>query len=145
VREDSRPVLLVEDNPDDEELTVRSLRRAGVKNEIRVARDGVAALRDLLDESPERQPLSFVLLDLMLPKVNGFDVLARMRQIHRLKNLPVVVLTSSDAPDDIVRSYALGANSYVRKPMDYQEFSAAVQQLGLYWLALNLSASDDVR
>jgi two-component system response regulator len=145
VREDSRPVLLVEDNPDDEELTVRSLRRAGVKNEIRVARDGVAALRDLLDESPERQPLSFVLLDLMLPKVNGFDVLASMRQIHRLKNLPVVVLTSSDAPDDIVRSYALGANSYVRKPMDYQEFSAAVQQLGLYWLALNLSASDDVR
>jgi two-component system, response regulator len=141
---DSRPILLVEDNPDDEELTVLSLRRAGVKNEIHVARDGVEALSLLLDESP-RAPLSFVLLDLMLPRMDGFDVLDRMRRIERLKKLPVVVLSSSDAPDDIARSYDLGANSYVRKPMIYAEFSEAIKQLGLYWLVLNRSGGREAR
>ncbi|HEX2657469.1 MAG TPA: response regulator [Polyangia bacterium] len=135
------PILLVEDNPDDEELTVMALKGAGVHNEIRVARDGAEALEYLLGS--ERQPAlespALVILDLKLPKMNGFQVLEKARAVERLRRLPVVVLTSSDTDEDVVRSYDLGANSYVRKPVAFAAFATAVKQLGLYWLLLNES------
>lgn len=137
-----RPLLLVEDNPDDEELTVMALRDAGLRNEIQVARDGAEALEYLLGDGAETstRPLpAVVLLDLMLPKVDGFGVLERLRGDERTRLLPVVVLTSSNTEEDIVRSYELGVNSYVRKPVSFGEFSQAVRQLGLYWLVLNES------
>lgn len=137
-------ILLVEDNPDDEMMTVRSLRKSGIKNEILVARDGVEALDILLargdrgnDKSGPGLPL-VVLLDLKLPRVDGLDVLREMRSREETRLLPVVVLTSSTEEQDIIRSYDLGANSYVRKPVDFQEFAEAVRQLGLYWILLNL-------
>lgn len=137
-------ILLVEDNPDDEMLTVRSLRKSGIKNEILVARDGVEALDILLARGPDRrdQPRpglpAIVLLDLKLPKVDGLDVLREIRSRDATRLLPVVVLTSSTEEQDILRSYDMGANSYVRKPVDFQEFAEAVRQLGLYWILLNL-------
>lgn len=135
-------ILLVEDNPDDEELTIRSLRRANIANEIIVARDGVEAL-DFLnregkfkDEDKGKIP-ALVLLDLKLPKLNGIDVLKRMRGDSRTQFIPVVVLTSSSEEDDMLQSYQFGANSYVRKPVDFSQFATAVNQLGIFWLLYN--------
>jgi CheY-like chemotaxis protein len=128
-------ILLVEDNPDDEALTLRAFKKAQIENPIVVARDGQEAI-DLL-HGPDRVHPAMVLLDLKLPKIDGLDVLARLRQDPRTRTLPVVVLTSSREEEDLVRSYQLGANSYVRKPVGLTEFIDAARQLGLYWLVLN--------
>lgn len=142
MRANKNPILLVEDNPDDEELTLMALKEAGVQNDIDVARDGAEALEYLLGsedgEGTRPKPLpALVVLDLMLPKVNGFEVLERIRRTQRTKYVPVVILTSSDTDDDVARSYRLGVNSYVRKPVEFTEFIAAVRQVGLYWVLLN--------
>lgn len=129
-----RPILLVEDNPDDEMLTMRALRRSKITNPIQVARDGEQALEAILIAEPLP---SVVLLDLKLPKIDGLEVLQRIRAHERTKLLPVVVLTSSSEERDIIESYSLGANSYVRKPVDFDQFSQAVAQLGLYWVLIN--------
>lgn len=135
-------ILLVEDNPDDELLTVRALRKNKILNEVVVARDGVEALDYLLSTSAHvedngAQRPQLVLLDLKLPKVDGLEVLRRIRADERMYTLPVVILTSSKEQQDIVESYRLGCNSYVRKPVDFEEFIRAARQLGLYWLLLN--------
>ena len=141
-------ILLVEDHPDDEELTMRALAKNNIKNEVVVARDGVQALEYLFGTGAYAgrdltQMPQIILLDLKLPKIDGLEVLRRLRADDRTKFLPVVVLTSSKEEQDIVKSYQLGANSYVRKPVDFMEFTTAVQQLGLYWLILNESAPED--
>ncbi len=135
-------ILLVEDNPDDEALTLRALKRGGVINEVVVARDGAEALDYLfgagkfagrdLSSTP-----AVVLLDLKLPKLDGADVLQRMRQDERTRFVPVVVLTSSSEDEDVLKSYRYGANSYVRKPVAFADFTSAIGQLGLYWVLLN--------
>lgn len=130
-----KPILLVEDNADDVALTLRSVKKARIANEIVVARDGEAALELLFGETPLRPGL--VLLDLKLPRIDGFEVLKRLRADERTRLLPVVILTSSREDTDIVSGYSLGANSYVRKPVDFVQFTEAVQKLGLYWLVLN--------
>ena len=135
-------MLLVEDNPDDETLTLRALHKASVGNDVMVVHDGAEALDFLFgtgahtgrDTSVMPQ---VVLLDLKLPKIDGLEVLRRVRADARTKLLPVVILTSSDEEKDRVRGYELGANSYVRKPVDFAQFADAVRQLGLYWLVLN--------
>lgn len=138
-------VLIVEDNPDDEALMVRGLRRGRLANEITVVRDGAEALDYIFGEGQyagrdvSDQP-QVILLDLMLPKIGGLDVLRRIRADPRTETLPVVILTSSDEQRDIVEGYELKVNSYVRKPVDFQAFASAVEQLGLYWLVLNVSA-----
>jgi len=132
-------VLLVEDNPDDEELAVMALQSAGLRLPIVVARDGVEAIDRLVGTGAQgaaARPL-IVLLDLKLPKVDGFGVLKRIRETEGLRTLPVVVLTSSDTDDDIDRSYALGVNSYVRKPVAFEAYRSAIGALGQYWLTLN--------
>jgi len=135
-------ILLVEDNPDDEALTLRALKKNNILNEVVVAHDGVEALDYLLGtgthagRNPSHLP-QVVLLDLKLPKVDGLEVLRRIRADERTKLLPVVVLTSSKEEQDLLKSYSLHANSYVRKPVDFGEFMEAVKQLGLYWLVLN--------
>jgi len=137
-------ILLVEDNPDDEELTLRALRHHKIGDDVTVAHDGVEALDflfargDFADTSSERMP-DVVLLDLNLPRVNGHEVLEAMRADARTRSLPVVVLTSSNEDLDIKRSYDSGANSYIRKPVDYRKFVHAVEKIGDYWLGLNLS------
>jgi two-component system response regulator len=137
-----RIILLVEDNPDDEELTLRALRLGNVANEVAVARDGSEALDYLFctgihaGRNPAQMP-TVVLLDLKLPKLGGIDVLKRMRADPRTKLIPVVVLTSSSEEEDMVRSYESGANSYVRKPVEFAAFATAVSQLGVYWMLLN--------
>jgi two-component system response regulator len=138
----SSPILLVEDNADDEALTLRALKQHNLADNVHVVRDGAEALDYLLAEHAggERHPAAMpavVLLDLMLPKVSGLDVLKRVRDSERTKLLPVVVLTSSDEAGDIQRSYELGANSYVCKPVDFSRFSRTVSQLGQYWLSIN--------
>ena len=133
-------ILLVEDNVDHEALTIRALRKNNIANDVVVARDGVEALDFLFARGKyqgQRQKPSVVLLDLKLPKMDGLEVLAELRKDDRTRLLPVVVLTSSDEEQDVVKSYALGANSYVRKPVDFNEFMSATKQLGLYWLVLN--------
>ncbi|HET7770833.1 MAG TPA: response regulator [Chloroflexota bacterium] len=128
-------ILLVEDNPDDEELTRIAFEESNLANQLVVARDGVEALEYLLDS---QRPLpQMVLLDLKLPKLNGLEVLRRLRADERTRFLPVVILTSSDEERDLFDSYGLGANSYVRKPVDFAQFVESVRQLGLYWLVLN--------
>jgi two-component system response regulator len=131
----SNTILLVEDNPDDIELTLRALKRNHVANEIEVARDGEQALQYLKD--PETPLPKLVLLDLKLPKINGIEVLKVLRADEDLKLLPVVVLTSSNEERDLAESYSNGANSYVRKPVDFEQFMDSVKHLGLYWLLLN--------
>lgn len=140
-----RPILLVEDNPLDEELTVRALKKSNVLNPLVVARDGVEALDYLFcrgeHEGRDASVMpQVILLDLKLPKVDGLEVLREMRRNETTKLLPVVVLTSSLEEQDLIRSYSLGANSYVRKPVDFAQFIEAVRQLGLYWLVLNSTA-----
>ncbi|MBI2917869.1 MAG: response regulator [Chloroflexi bacterium] len=138
-----KAILLVEDNPDDEALTLRALKRNKILNEIVVARDGAEALDYLFGTSVisgQDAPLNpeIVLLDLKLPKLDGHEVLKRIRADPRTKLLPVVILTSSTEDEDVVKAYGLGANSYVRKPVDFDQFSEAVRHLGLYWLVLNV-------
>jgi two-component system response regulator len=135
-------ILLVEDNPDDEALTLRALRRSSVGNSIVVAHDGVEALDYLFGTGAHagrdtRQLPQVVLLDLKLPRIDGLEVLRRLRADTRTRLLPVVILTSSNEERDRIAGYQLGANSYVRKPVDFNEFTEAVRQLGLYWLLLN--------
>lgn len=139
---DERVILLVEDNPDDIALTLRAFRRNNILNEVKVAQDGVEALEYLFGTGPHaerdtsRLP-AVMLLDLKLPRLDGLEVLRRIRQDPRTRLLRVVVLTSSVEEQDIVQSYSLGANSYIRKPVDFDNFQTAVGQLGLYWLLLN--------
>jgi two-component system response regulator len=128
-------ILLVEDNPDDEFLTRDALRTGGVLHDVVVVRDGAEAV-DWIFASQAATP-DLVLLDLKLPKMSGFDVLERIRSDTRTRGLPVVILTSSSELQDIQRSYAIGANSYVRKPVNFAEFVRAVQALGVYWLTVN--------
>ena len=139
-------ILLIEDNESDEVLTVRALEKAKVANEIQVVRDGEEALAYLFGTGVHAgrdvtQLPTVVLLDLNLPKIGGLDVLRRIRADERTRRLPVVVLTSSGEEKDIVQSYDLGANAYVRKPVDYGEFAVAAQALGVFWLTLNETAS----
>ena len=133
-------ILLVEDNPDDVKLTARALKSQNIKNEVIVANDGVQALSALFgadgSSGPKELP-AVVLLDLKLPKLNGLEVLRRIRADDRTHLLPVVILTSSDEDRDLIDGYSLGANSYVRKPVDFVEFTQAAKQLGLYWLLMN--------
>ena len=135
-----KTILLVEDNADDEQLTLRAMRQSDVPNIIRVARDGAEAIDALFGASSNGRLPDLVLLDLKLPKVSGLEVLNRIRSEDQTKTLPIVVLTSSDEERDIVESYNLGANSYIRKPVDFDEFIDAVRQLGLYWLSMNRTA-----
>jgi two-component system response regulator len=128
-----KPILLVEDNPDDEALTLRALVKNNICNEIIVAHDGAEALERLRGTGLP----ALVLLDLNLPKVNGLEVLRRVRSEPRTRRLPIVVLTTSVEEQDLITSYDLGANSYIRKPVDFAQFTEAVRQLGLYWLMLN--------
>jgi two-component system, response regulator len=131
------PILLIEDNPDDVALTMRALRRNNISNEVVVAGDGEEALEVLMPaDKPGLRP-ALILLDVNLPKLSGLDVLARIRQEPRTKTLPVVVLTTSDEERDIVDSYRLHANSYVRKPVVFGDFVEAARVLGLYWLLIN--------
>jgi two-component system, response regulator len=130
-------VLLVEDNPDDEELTVETLRDQGVVNEIRVAHDGQEALDCLLGDGATSELPKLVMLDLKLPKVDGLEVLRRLRQDERTKLLPVAILTSSAEENDLVEGYSNGANCYVRKPVDFEEFCEVARTMGLFWLLIN--------
>jgi two-component system response regulator len=139
---DDKVILLVEDNPDDEALTLRALKKNNIKNEVVVARDGIEALDYLFGTGAHAgrdlhvQP-QVVLLDLKLPKLDGFEVLRRLRAAEPTKLLPVVILTTSNEDQDRIKGYGLGANSYVRKPVEFDRFIEAVRQLGLYWLILN--------
>ena len=130
-------IVLVEDNPDDQTLTLRALKKQNIANEIIVLNDGVEALEFLLD--PAKPLPHLLLLDLKLPKLDGLQLLRRLRSEPRTQLLPVVVLTSSDEDRDVIEGYRLGANSYIRKPVDFNQFTEAVRQLGLYWLVLNQS------
>ena len=137
-----RPILLVEDNPDDEALTLRALNKNRIGNAVIVARDGVEALDYLFGNGHHAgRDLSImpavVLLDLKLPRIDGLEVLRRIRANERTSLLPVVILTTSKEQQDIYEGYSLGANSYIRKPVDFEKFIQAVGQLGLYWLVLN--------
>jgi len=135
----SRPgpqvIVLVEDNPDDEALTLRALKKNGIANEVVVLRDGAEALTYLLGTDAPSPHL--VLLDLKLPRIDGLEVLRKLRGESRTAFLPIVILTSSNEERDLVESYRLGANSYILKPVDFEQFTEAVRQLGLYWLVLN--------
>ena len=146
--EAKRTILLVEDNPDDEALTLRALKKNNILNEIIVARDGVEALDFIFGTGTfagrdVRDLPQVILLDLKLPRINGFEVLAKIRADERTKLLPVVILTSSREEQDLAKGYGLGANSYVRKPVDFNQFVDAVGQLGLYWLVLNEALAND--
>lgn len=138
----NKMILLVEDNPDDEALTVRALNKNKIANNLAVVRDGVEALDFLFCTGPysERDPHDMpevILLDLKLPKVDGLEVLRRIRADERTRLLPIVILTSSKEEQDLLKSYSLGANSYIRKPVDFSQFVEAIHQLGMYWLVLN--------
>ena len=154
--EEKGTILLVEDNPDDVELTMRAFRKNKIANDIIVARDGVEALNYLFGTGAyagreTKDTPRIILLDLKLPKLDGLQVLERLRADERTSLIPVVILTSSKEEYDLMRSYRNGANSYVRKPVDFNEFVEAVRQIGLYWLLINeapmetaLSASQSI-
>lgn len=135
-------ILLIEDNPDDEELTLLAFEQNRISNQVVVARDGVEALEYLFgtgkfaDRNLDVMP-ALVLLDLQLPRINGLEVLQRLRADNRTKFIPVVILTTSNEQQDLINSYKLGCNSYIRKPVDFEQFQTAVEQLGMYWLLLN--------
>lgn len=139
---DKRAILLVEDNPDDVALTLRAFKKSNILNEVIVAQDGVEALDYLFatgaygGRDTGMMP-QLILLDLKLPKLDGMEVLRRMRADRRTRLLPVVILTSSKEEQDVIDGYNLGCNSYIRKPVDFAQFSEAIRQLGLYWLILN--------
>jgi len=140
----SKNILLVEDNPDDEELALLAFEKSNIANEVVVVRDGEQALDYLFCMGPyagrdAKSMPAVMLLDLKLPKIDGLDVLKRVRENERTKRMPIVVLTSSSEERDVVESYNLGANSYIRKPVDFVQFLEAAKQLGLYWLVLNES------
>ena len=140
---DHKYILLVEDNPDDELLTLRALHTGQLANEIVVTRDGAEAVDYLFGKGayagrPAEDAPEFILLDLKLPKLDGLEVLQRIRADERTCRLPVVILTSSDEESDILQSYQRGANSYIRKPVDFIQFTEAVRQLKLYWMLLNV-------
>ena len=142
MNESNKVILLVEDNPDDVELTLRAFKRSHLMNPIVVARDGIEALDFLFARGPHAErvnaPLpTLVILDLKLPKLDGLGVLKAIRADQRTALLPVVILTSSKEEQDMISGYSLGANSYVRKPVDFSEFLEAVKVLGIYWLMLN--------
>ncbi len=138
----NRVIFLVEDNPDDEALTLRALKKNNILNEVVVARDGAEALDYLFsrgthaNRDPQKQ-LALTLLDLKLPKVDGLEVLKQIRANPATQLMPVVILTSSREEQDLINGYRLGANSYIRKPVDFAQFMEAVRNLGLYWLMLN--------
>ena len=137
-----KAILLVEDNPDDEALTLRALMKNNILNPVTTVRDGVEALDYLFCQSAyasrdvTQQP-AVILLDLKLPKIDGLEVLKRLRAYARTQLLPVVILTSSKEEQDLINSYQLGANSYIRKPVDFTQFMEAIRQVGLYWLMMN--------
>src|SRR3990172_4692889 len=138
----NKVILLVEDNPDDVKLTLRALKKSKILNEVVVAQDGVEACEYLFgtgkfEGRDTRTMPQVVLLDLKMPRMDGLEVLQRVRNDERTKLLPVVVLTTSNEDRDRIESYKLGANSYIRKPVDFEQFVEAVQSLGLYWLVLN--------
>ena len=139
---EDKMILLVEDNADDEALTLRALKKNNIGNTVMVVRDGAEALDFLFcsgiyaDRDPRDKP-QVILLDLKLPKVDGLEVLRRIRADPSTRTLPVVILTSSKEEQDVVNSYIIGVNSYVRKPVDFIQFVEAIRQLGLYWLVLN--------
>ena len=135
---ENKTILLVEDDPDDAELAIMALNESRLANDIKHVWDGKEAIDYLLDESNDPLP-QLVLLDLKLPKVGGLEVLKKIRSTLRTSRLPVVILTSSDEDNDITRSYDLGVNSYIKKPVDFDQFVKCVKQLGLYWLVLNMS------
>jgi two-component system response regulator len=142
---DDKLILLVEDNADDEALTLRALKKNNIRNEVVIARDGSEALDYLFGTGVHAQRdltvmPQIILLDLKLPKVDGFEVLHRVRSNEATKLLPVVILTTSNEDQDRIRGYGLGANSFVRKPVEFDKFIEAVRQLGLYWLILNETA-----
>ena len=128
-------ILLVEDDPDHELLTIRALKKSNIANEVHVARDGAEAIDLLFGEKPMRPQV--ILLDLKLPKVEGLEVLRKIRESESTRMLPVVILTSSDEERDLIRGYQLGVNSYIRKPVNFNDFAEATKQLGMYWLVLN--------
>ncbi len=147
---DDKVILLVEDNPDDEALTLRALKKNNIQNEVVIARDGAEALDYLFAAGAyagrdARILPSVTLLDLKLPKIDGLEVLKRIRADERTRFLPVVILTSSKEEQDLINGYKLGANSYIRKPVDFSQFIDAVRQLGLYWLLLNEPAPVETR
>ena len=139
---EDKMILLVEDNPDDEALTLRALKKNNIGNRVVVVRDGAEALEFLFctgahaDRDPREKP-QVILLDLKLPKVDGMEVLRRIRADPSTRTLPVVILTSSKEEQDVINSYLIGVNSYIRKPVDFIQFVEAIRQLGLYWLVLN--------
>jgi two-component system, response regulator len=144
---ENKMILLVEDNPDDEALTLRALKKNNIGNTVAIVRDGAEALDFLFCQGAyanrdQRDRPQVILLDLKLPKVDGLEVLRRLRADERTQLLPVVILTSSKEEQDIIKGYSLGANSYVRKPVDFDQFAESVRQLGLYWLVLNETPPD---
>jgi CheY-like chemotaxis protein len=137
-------ILLVEDNPDDITLTLRALKKNNISNEVVIAKDGVEALDYLFGtgmyEGRDTSVMPVVtLLDLKLPRIDGLEVLKRVRENERTKLIPIVILTSSKEENDLINGYSLGANSYIRKPVDFNQFSEAIRELGLYWILLNES------
>ena len=142
----NKVILLVEDNPDDEKLTVRALKKNNIVNDMAIARDGVEALDYLFSTGPHAGRdtnllPAMVLLDLNPPRMDGQEVLRRIRAHERNKRLPVIILASSNEEQDLMNGYNHGANSYIRKPVDFNQFSEVIRQLGLYWLVLNESPS----
>ena len=141
----NKTILLVEDNPDDETLMLRALKKNNILNEVTVARDGAQAIEHLFNDSSASLPLpGIILLDLQLPKVDGLEVLRRIRADERTRFIPVVILTTSKQEEDILASYRSGANAYLRKPVNFPEFTQAVKTLGVFWLLLNEAAPEFV-
>lgn len=143
----NKTILLVEDNPDDEILTLRALEKNNIRNEVAVVRDGAEALDYLFARGTHASRMDralpvVILLDLKLPKIDGFEVLKLIRSAERTRLIPVVILTTSNEDCDRLRGYSLGANSFVRKPVEFDQFIEAVRQLGLYWLLLNEPVPD---